>query len=217
MKTCTKCGLPKPSSEFYRRSAAPDGLTPSCKVCCRLYSTGYYGEHVPERCAFSKGYRKQHRTERRVYRRGYYRRHVREACAYSARYHREHPEKSREQSVRYHAAHPEESRKHLRIRRARKRAVLEFFTVEMEAFVLDSWGHRCAACGKTQMLCIDHWLPLSRGHALTVENAVVLCRPCNGGKGARLPRDVYEPRFIASVERHLEEQVYQWESLTPVA
>ena len=35
MKTCTKCGIEKPLTEFYLQKARGDGRTSSCKVCRR--------------------------------------------------------------------------------------------------------------------------------------------------------------------------------------
>lgn len=37
MKTCSKCGLEKGAGEFYKRSAAKDGLQNDCKPCCSAY------------------------------------------------------------------------------------------------------------------------------------------------------------------------------------
>jgi hypothetical protein len=33
LKTCTKCGVPKPLSEFYKDKQKKDGLRPDCRVC----------------------------------------------------------------------------------------------------------------------------------------------------------------------------------------
>jgi hypothetical protein len=37
MKTCTKCGIPKPASEFSADRQKADGLKYTCKACDRLY------------------------------------------------------------------------------------------------------------------------------------------------------------------------------------
>ena len=85
-------------------------------------------------------------------------------------------------------------RKSKRKRRALKRAVQENFTAEDEAFVFERDGHKCVDCGITnqehlaqfgQRLHIDHVLPLSKGHALTRENAALRCRSCNSRKKDR--------------------------------
>ena len=35
-KTCTKCGIAKPLTEFYKHKLRVDGLAPSCKACDNL-------------------------------------------------------------------------------------------------------------------------------------------------------------------------------------
>ena len=41
MKTCSKCGLVKDESEFYKMSMAFDGLRPECKTCTKLALNTY--------------------------------------------------------------------------------------------------------------------------------------------------------------------------------
>ena len=41
MKTCSKCGTPKPESEFYKRSKKTGRLRPECIECSRLYYMKY--------------------------------------------------------------------------------------------------------------------------------------------------------------------------------
>ena len=42
MKTCSKCGGAKPTSEFYKRSKSHDGLMPCCKSCTSRISKSRY-------------------------------------------------------------------------------------------------------------------------------------------------------------------------------
>lgn len=46
----------------------------------------------------------------------------------------------------------------------------------------------CAYCGG-KANTVDHVLPRWKGNALTWENAVAACQPCNGKKGGRSPRE----------------------------
>ena len=41
MKTCSKCGLVKDESDFYRMSMAHDGLRPECKICTKIALNAY--------------------------------------------------------------------------------------------------------------------------------------------------------------------------------
>ncbi len=55
---------------------------------------------------------------------------------------------------------------------------------EERRFILDRDGWACVSCGSQAELEIDHVIPFSRGGACSVENAQVLCGPCNRRKGA---------------------------------
>lgn len=44
MKTCTKCGLDKPLSEYGRQSANKDGLSYHCKTCVSAYHKARYND-----------------------------------------------------------------------------------------------------------------------------------------------------------------------------
>ena len=57
----------------------------------------------------------------------------------------------------------------------------------------------CGTIGRRDELTIDHVVPRSRGGRSLWENLVVACAPCNGRKGARLPKEakmqlIREPR-----------------------
>lgn len=52
--------------------------------------------------------------------------------------------------------------------------------------LFDKAGNRCADCGTTERLTIDHILPLSRGGSNSPSNLQVLCSDCNASKGTRV-------------------------------
>ena len=66
------------------------------------------------------------------------------------------------------------------VRRGRRRRV--WTDAERQA-ILEADGWACAYCGSQDELEIDHIIPFSRGGACTVQNAQVLCGPCNRRKG----------------------------------
>lgn len=66
------------------------------------------------------------------------------------------------------------------MRRRRRRV----WTEEERQFILARDGWACVRCGAREELQIDHVIPFSRGGACSVENAAVLCGPCNRAKGA---------------------------------
>jgi hypothetical protein len=50
-------------------------------------------------------------------------------------------------------------------------------------------GNKCAYCGSTRQLTIDHIIPASRGGKHTWENLVCACVKCNTKKGAKTPEE----------------------------
>jgi 5-methylcytosine-specific restriction endonuclease McrA len=55
-------------------------------------------------------------------------------------------------------------------------------------FARDGW--RCAYCGSTGRLTLDHVVPRSRGGDSVWENVVTSCAPCNLRKGNRLLEEI---------------------------
>lgn len=50
---------------------------------------------------------------------------------------------------------------------------------------LNKYNNRCANCGTTRHLSIDHIIPWSLGGLTTKDNLQVLCKKCNSSKGNR--------------------------------
>ena len=46
-------------------------------------------------------------------------------------------------------------------------------------------GKKCAVCGSTEKITLDHIKPIAHGGDGSADNLRVLCRPCNSRKGAR--------------------------------
>ncbi len=51
--------------------------------------------------------------------------------------------------------------------------------------VKDRDGHKCAYCGSTENLHVDHVIPLVGGGSSELDNLVTACRECNCGKSGR--------------------------------
>jgi len=66
--------------------------------------------------------------------------------------------------------------------------------------VFDRDGHRCAHCGATHMLVIDHIRPLAQGGDNSECNLQALCWSCNAHKGGNMPlRDWDRERSMQAV------------------
>jgi hypothetical protein len=61
MKKCTKCGIEKEESEFYKSSKSKDGLVSSCKQCYKACSSAYYQKNSDLILEKVKIYQEQHK------------------------------------------------------------------------------------------------------------------------------------------------------------
>lgn len=80
-----------------------------------------------------------------------------------------------------------------------------FFSAAQRAFLLDSFGYVCAACGcdDSAILEIDHWTPNNGGNTV-IDNGVVLCRACNGAKhDSRINATNLKPRKAIDADSHM--------------
>jgi len=121
----------------------------------------------------------------------------------STRYLANHPEaqeKKREQDKRYAKSErgrevnrlakekyrqTENGREVRRICKAKRRGAIGSFTPNEWSMKLAEYGGKCAYCGATENLEIDHIRPISMGGTNTIDNVQPLCRSCNASKGAR--------------------------------
>jgi hypothetical protein len=62
----------------------------------------------------------------------------------------------------------------------------ERISKDVQMFVWQRDGGRCAMCGSRAKLEFDHIIPLAMGGGNTARNLQLLCEPCNRGKGPRL-------------------------------
>lgn len=84
-----------------------------------------------------------------------------------------------------------------------KKSVNENYSKEDRVITLKAFGYKCYKCGSKNNLQIDHHRPLSKGFPLTLDNAVVLCGPCNRKKLAKSPEKFYGKRRCDRLDRKL--------------
>jgi 5-methylcytosine-specific restriction endonuclease McrA len=87
-------------------------------------------------------------------------------------------------------------------RRARKKGarIEAYGASELEArFAIFGW--KCAYCGGTESLTIDHVHPLAKGGVDSPTNIVPACRSCNYSKGKKEARSWFESQGFWSEER----------------
>lgn len=191
LKRCPKCDTVKQRAYFYPKRTTADGCSQVCKECDTASSRAWNNANR-KRC--SENLRRW----------------------YSANI-----VHCRDYSRAWCAANRQKTREATRKRRDAKRVLAELFTTDMDDFVRMFWGSHCAICGievtAANPCHIDHWLPLSKGHALTMANAVLLCRSCNSSKNNRLPSTMYTATVIAQIEEQLCQQVVAWQAYDAIA
>ncbi len=124
-------------------------------------------------------------------------------------------ERSRDRRRRWHVNNRDRARAAYRRRRAAAAQVNEDFTPDMERFSTDFWDGRCAICGDTGQLVMDHWFPLQPadggiGHALSMDNAVLMCSSCNSKKHNNHPADIYSSSLYGAICSKLGQQAHNW-------
>jgi hypothetical protein len=85
-------------------------------------------------------------------------------------------------------------------RRQMKKNVFESLSKKTIQNVYLKFNYKCYLCKNDNDLCIDHHYPLKQGNALTVDNAVLLCRSCNSIKRDKLPEYFYSPEQLTDLQ-----------------
>jgi hypothetical protein len=214
-KRCTKCKERKPLAAFGNSKRTKDGKQFQCLECKRkdwqdyaehrqdkaarkVYYEDYAEENRPEIATRMKTYdamrlanglreHQQFPERTRARSKAYYDAHPQEMQQYREM----HGDKRREQNKLWHAAHPEYNALKIERRRARKQNLPDTWTAEQVDFMLDYWGHSCAACGNPKglfwTLAYDHFIPLASPDCpgTIATNMIPLCHgrsSCNNSK-----------------------------------
>lgn len=219
MKLCTKCNTQKPLSEYSMNNGKPRSY---CKACAKImkkswseknkakvsaYNKEYHAKHSEERCKAQRRWAKSNPDKVKAYNKQYgskyYEANKEVILAAQAEYRANNLEQIRAQQREYQKLNLHKFREANRRRRAAKNGVNENYTALDASTTLAWFGNQCAKCGSTDSLCIDHHLPLSKGNALSLSNAVVLCSTCNCSKGSKLPEEFYSISQLVGIETML--------------
>lgn len=193
MKKCSRCQTNKELSQFSKNRARYDGLCNYCKDCTRSH-TLEWSKSPNGQSSRTKSYKRYSQTEGgKITRRLADHKRNKTDDRKTWFQEREKTEKRQEwkelyyQSEHYHAIARDKSRR----RRELKRDLDSDFSKDDALVVHQRFGHRCFHCGAIDNLEIDHHYPLSLGHKLVLDNAVLLCGRCNRSKGNKTPEEFY--------------------------
>jgi 5-methylcytosine-specific restriction endonuclease McrA len=188
MKTCSKCGVSKPLSDFAKNMALKDGLQGMCRKCSNEHSRAWKAAN-PDRC-------KIHAVDR-------FKKNPEAAKAKTAARYAEHKEKYRAACAKWRANNQEKAR----------RAVADWAAKNRQAILINQHNRRikqrnsgklprdtheklyalqrgkCPCCGKPlgDDYHLDHIIPIALGGTNTFGNVQLLRATCNQQKYAKHP------------------------------
>lgn len=151
-KKCSKCGVEKPITEFYKNKLGKYGVRSYCKICELLWGDKWRKNHPERAKEIQKNYKKNNPEKYK---------------ASQKKYRDTHKEEIHQRFVEYKAGHPEVVRdNHIRSR----------YGISIDDYnkIFIKQDGRCAICGENQSerLAIDH-------DHITGEIRGLLCRKCN--------------------------------------
>jgi 5-methylcytosine-specific restriction endonuclease McrA len=174
-KKCSRCGVVKSASEFYKARSKSTGLFSRCKECDKKV----YAQKRDKILAYQKEYYKNNREKVIENSRHNY------LDLMTNRY-----EVIRQRRARYQKTEKgrELARIQLNRRRAREKGVISNLTTKDVKKLYAIQGGKCLACGVdlSKGYHIDHIVPLSKGGGLTFDNVQLLCPRCNQRKANKV-------------------------------
>lgn len=187
-----------------------DGHLNHCKQCVKERKAEYYTREKVKIQTKNKSYYDDNKEDLNEKMKSYYADNKDHIIEQHREYVKDNTEKVKTYQKEYRKNHLPKLNQQANIRwkrrRAKKVGVTENYTKDDRDYTMALFNHRCAVCGSTEALCIDHHYPLSKGHALTRENAVVLCNKHNCEKSTKLPEDFYTSEQLELITETLHQE-----------
>jgi 5-methylcytosine-specific restriction endonuclease McrA len=209
-KICNKCLKELDISCFHKAGVSErtgkQFYKPNCRDCTKLSTKDYYdrnAEKIKKRSRIDSKIRRGNNPEyMREYLKEYAKDNAGELKAYKNEYYLKNKEKIAERAKLYRDTHKEEKRlqdkryrdqnkekikeqKHLSVlvRRTKMKNTEASLIKEDWQKIIKFFDNKCAYCGNdTQKLTLDHFVPVSMGGELTVNNSIPACKQCNQSK-----------------------------------
>jgi 5-methylcytosine-specific restriction endonuclease McrA len=181
-KTCSKCGCPKPLSEFYFKRN-------TCKKCKIEYSREYRKSHLDQQHKYNRNWRKKHPEQHRVGIIKWQRKHPEQIRLSRVKWRKEHPEIKSQQYRKYRQTPKGKIRKVNARHNRRAKTKGQKVTLEQWMAIKEQQHFRCYWCKQKfedKELTMDHVIPLSKGGLHDEGNIVAACRSCNLSKHAQI-------------------------------
>jgi 5-methylcytosine-specific restriction endonuclease McrA len=186
MKLCTRCRVLKSVREFGRDARHSDGLQSWCRPCIAEWTRLRYAERQEEKLAKLRADRAANPEKWRNYGRTAYHRNPEYHRERQRRYRLSDLNKAKARQLASRRRHPEAHCRREHIRRARKMMNGGAYSLRDVQRLLRRYGGKCAYCGKSKAMTMDHVIPISRGGTSFIGNLLPACKPCNSSKGDRV-------------------------------
>lgn len=212
MKTCSKCSMDKPLTEFSRHIRRRDGLQTHCKECQKAVDSAWRSANRDRKKATDLAWRAANlekaraKTSKWVAANPEKKRATNIAWAIAnpdkvsaarAAWRAENPEKCKELAHKWRAANPDAGRINSHNRRARKRANGGRLSHDIAEHLFKLQRGKCA-CGCKQSLGddyhLDHIMPLALGGPNADDNIQLLRSTCNQKKSTKHPVDFMQSK-----------------------
>jgi hypothetical protein len=183
-KICSKCHIEKHESEFYARRNRACGLMSFCKLCNKKYKSSDKGKISAQKYSSSAKGKASYKRYRQT----------------------ANGRLSLLKGVYKYSNTPRGRLNNQQKWRRRRESKLKLdiqFTHEDVKRVYEYFNYQCFNCDSLSDLCIDHHRPLSKGHGLSLDNAVLLCRRCNTSKYNKMPEEFYDQNKLKIIECYL--------------
>ena len=170
-KKCARCKKILPASSFYKDRQKLSGLTSLCKECGNVESKARFDKNKDARHKTAKEYRDKNKEKISII---------------NKKYHKENPEVQRRATSKWCKNHRDAANLYNHNRRVKMyNSGGDGISIKQREELMSSYLNRCAYCGKTGKLEIDHIVPISNGGEHSINNAVPACRHCNSVKNNR--------------------------------
>lgn len=198
-KTCSKCKIEKPTSEFYKHKRKKSGLTSQCKDCYKEYAQSERGKEAHRRAVKKYGKSPNGKAKNREYSQSEKAKEAMRKYAQSPEgreVHRrasrkyEQTEKGKANRQRYLNSHKGKlkQKKDKAVRRANETDAGGSYTPHQWYELCKFYDFHCLRCEVQfdfEQLTLDHIKPISRGGTSYIYNLQPLCDPCNKIKGTQ--------------------------------
>lgn len=203
MKYCGGCNTIKSKNDFGKKQSNKDGLQSRCKTCKKRNDDVWLVKHP----GFFEAYRKSHKEEIKKYNE-IYGKENKDIIAVKSKERVENRTEEEKEKIKirqhnWYINNKDKAYEGKTRRRARAVGVDENYGRKERKITMAAFNYKCYNCNSEEKLCIDHHRPLIKGNALTLNNAVVLCKICNNKKFDKDPEEFYGVEKCAELDKKL--------------